>query len=786
MLAAAVLVLAVAVLVAVATAGGGGGAPVREQVLSVPGTPESDARPVSLDATLYRPAGDAPRPAVLLAHGFGGTKDSVRDQARALAREGYVVLAWSARGFGASGGLIHVDAPAYEVADGSRLLDALAARPEVLTDGAGDPRVAVVGASYGGALALMLAGTDQRVDATVPAITWNDLRQGLAPQQAVTALPAGQADVRPIDTPGVLKKGWAGVFFGSAAAAGGPALLTGSAACGRFAEDVCGAYRASAESGVPTPALLALLAANSPAVVLAQVRAPTLLLQGQTDSLFPLSEADATARALTAAGTPVKQVWFAGGHDGGNQERARLARLTREWLGRYLDRDGSAPDLRFETTAPALSVLQDSQPEAPEARVADGPLTRRSLDLSGALQVALLPPGGTPAALTSLPGVGDVLSTALGTFGARLTDLPGQDAVFDTAPLTERLQVVGSPSVTVRVRSSTGEATLFAKVYDVGVGGEQTLPRQLVAPVHLTGLADTGSDVRIALPAVVLDVPAGHTLRLSLATTDQAFATPTQARVHLVTLAGEQALSVPVLPTRPLAGSANGWIWLVAGLLVALALGAWAVARVRRRRVAAGDPSLAGVPVAFTHLGKAYAGGYRAVSDLSFRVEAGQVLGLLGPNGAGKTTTLRMLMGLILPTEGSITVFGHRVRPGSPVLSRLGSFVEGPGFLPHLSGRDNLELFWRATGRPAADAHLDAALEVAGLGDDVLRKVKTYSQGMRQRLAIAQAMLGLPDLLVLDEPTNGLDPPQIREMRDVLAGYAATGRAVIVSSHLLA
>jgi ABC-2 type transport system ATP-binding protein len=185
-------------------------------------------------------------------------------------------------------------------------------------------------------------------------------------------------------------------------------------------------------------------------------------------------------------------------------------------------------------------------------------------------------------------------------------------------------------------------------------------------------------------------------------------------------------------------------------------------------------------------LGKQYGDGFRAVSDVTFRVERGWVLGLLGPNGAGKTTTLRMLIGLIAPTEGRIEVFGHPVRAGAPVLSRVGSFVEGPGFLPHVSGLENLRLFWGATGRPAQDAHLDEALEIAGLGDDVHRRVKTYSHGMRQRLAIAQAMLGLPDLLVLDEPTNGLDPPQIREMREVLRRYADTGRTVVVSSHLLA
>jgi ABC-2 type transport system ATP-binding protein len=120
------------------------------------------------------------------------------------------------------------------------------------------------------------------------------------------------------------------------------------------------------------------------------------------------------------------------------------------------------------------------------------------------------------------------------------------------------------------------------------------------------------------------------------------------------------------------------------------------------------------------------------------------------------------------------------------VLARIGAFVEGPGFLPHLSGAENLRLYWAATGRPTEKAHVEEALEIAGLGASVHRRVGTYSQGMRQRLAIAQAMLGLPELLVLDEPTNGLDPPQIHAMREVLRAYASAGRTVVVSSHLLA
>lgn len=229
------------------------------------------------------------------------------------------------------------------------------------------------------------------------------------------------------------------------------------------------------------------------------------------------------------------------------------------------------------------------------------------------------------------------------------------------------------------------------------------------------------------------------------------------------------------------------WSWLITGGAVAvlLALGV-TLELARRRRRLRPDAALAGVPVAVSGLVKQYRGGVRAVDGVSLRVGAGQVVGLLGRNGAGKTTVLRMLVGLITPTAGTVRVFGETVVPGAPVLARVGALIEGPGFLPHLSGRDNLRLYWAAGGRPAAEAELGGALEIAGLGSAIDRPVRAYSHGMRQRLGIAQAMLGLPELLVLDEPTDGLDPPQIAEMRRVLHDYAAGGRTVLVSSHLLA
>ncbi len=366
-------------------------------------------------------------------------------------------------------------------------------------------------------------------------------------------------------------------------------------------------------------------------------------------------------------------------------------------------------------------------------------------------------------------------------------DFPGQFARFDSAPLARDLRITGSPSVTVHVTSSSADTVLFGKVYDVAADGSgQVLPAQLVTPLRIAG-AQHGKDVRITLPAVDHQVSKGHRLSLVLAATDLGYASPAAPATYTVLVRGS-GLTVPTAPdlaTGP--APVPSWVWWLpaAGAAVALAL---LLTGRRRTATPAPDPALVGVPLQISGLSKRYARSTDryAVRDLSFRVEQGQVLGLLGPNGAGKTTTLRMLMGLIAPDAGEVRVFGHAIRPGAPVLSRVGSFVEGAGFLPHLSGRANLDLYWRATGRPAEDAHADEALRIAGLGDALERAVRTYSQGMRQRLAIAQAMLGLPDLLILDEPTNGLDPPQIREMREVMIRYAVGGRTVIVSSHLLA
>jgi len=175
-----------------------------------------------------------------------------------------------------------------------------------------------------------------------------------------------------------------------------------------------------------------------------------------------------------------------------------------------------------------------------------------------------------------------------------------------------------------------------------------------------------------------------------------------------------------------------------------------------------------------------------AVDGLDLRVDTGQVMGLAGPNGAGKSVTLKILLGLVRPSAGTVRLFGEPVRPGASVLGRVGALVDGPGFVPHLSGRDNLRLAARTAGRPVDDADLEHAVAETGLGTAIDRHYRTYSHGMRYRLGLAQAMLGHPELLVLDEPTTGLDPAHILEIRRMIAGVAERGTTVLFSSHSMA
>ena len=177
-------------------------------------------------------------------------------------------------------------------------------------------------------------------------------------------------------------------------------------------------------------------------------------------------------------------------------------------------------------------------------------------------------------------------------------------------------------------------------------------------------------------------------------------------------------------------------------------------------------------------------GDLTAVSDLSFELEAGSVTGFLGPNGAGKTTTLRMLLGLARPTRGQALVFGRPFAELEQPAARVGAVLEASDLHPGRTGRDHLRVLARAAAVP--ESRVDEVLALVDLTGAAERRAGGYSLGMRQRLALAAALLGDPELLVLDEPANGLDPEGVRWLRDFLRAFAARGGTVLVSSHHLA
>ncbi len=854
----------------------------RDVRLDVVDGPKKQHR-VQIDLRLYIPA-KTPAPAVMLAHGFGGDKNSLAQPARQLAERGFTVLTYSARGFGDSTGKIALNSPAYEVTDARQILDWLARQPEVVTERAGDPLVGVAGVSYGGALSLLLAGSDDRVDAIAPMMTYNDLTQALLPNAAsVTPMASATPAHGSFAGDGVFKQAWANLLFATGtqgtphsdrqegraptsapstpatpeppvadtprlpeaprppetprppatsvppmatlvpggAEPGRPRASNGSApaTCGNFTAPICAAYTELAQTGRASPQTLELLTAASPKSVTAHIDIPTLLVQHQRDPLFGLAQADANARQIAAAGGRVKMLWYAGDEDG-IVPGPKLWDRVGDWFAYYLDEPGGPP-IANPGTAFEYQVVGDSEDdEQPRVRTVVAPhypgvhaeRTRRiSLELSGEPTRVINPPGGSSTLSpgrasgaasvertgTSASGSGDDGPDLLRTDrpgDRRSADQPGGVAVFRTEPVDEEVRITGVSQTTLSVASvpgqpSTGEAVLFARLHDVAPDGRRTPIGNSAAPMRVTGLPSDGSPVTVdvALPGAVHVLKPGHRLELTVTATNAAYTTPDEPAVHVVGLAAAEALSVPSVRGRTATDGAVPKVALVGiGAIVVLVLLAWTVAAVvRRYGGSAPDTDLLDTPLHVSDVAKTFTGDLEAVRGLSLRVERGQIVGLLGPNGAGKTTTLRMITGLVRPTSGEVRIFGHRVTAGAPALTRVGFFAEGAGLLPHLSGLDNLRSYWDATGRPVLQARFDEVLEVAGLGAAADRRVDTYAPGMKQRLGIARAMLGMPDLLVLDEPTIGLDPPQSREMRDVLRRYAATGRAVLLSSHML-
>ncbi|MET9254662.1 CocE/NonD family hydrolase [Streptomyces sp. NPDC003717] len=516
-------------------------------------------RTCAVDADLYRPAGvdDAhPAPAVLATNGFGGSKSDGGTAAigKAFASRGYVSLVYSGLGFGKSGCLVSLDDPAIDGAAASRLVDFLAGERAaddgttadyVTRDGAGDPRVGMIGGSYGGAVQLATAAVDHRVDALVPMITWHDLAYALDPDNA-TGAP---------DVPGAFKWQWSNGFY---LIGEGQPLLTPSLdpsringlACLHFVTRACDTIRTLNSGSYPadrTAALLSYARSVSPVSYLDRVKAPTLLVQGQTDSLFNLNEATATYRTLTAQGTPAKMIWQSAGHSGGltdpatgelnigagNLETSYVGRRILSWFDRYLHGDQDAD------TGPAFAYYRDwiADPQQTYATADRLPAAARELYLSGdgklvdnRAKVArgsrtytnwLIPTSHSESSLAGLIGLPDPAPY----------DTPGTHLDWTGEPLAADLDVVGAPEATLRVvspaaerdqrsRDAAGKLVLFAKVYDVAPDGSQTLVHRLVAPVRVP---DVTKPFTVTLPGIVHRYQQGHRLRFTVAASDDAY-----------------------------------------------------------------------------------------------------------------------------------------------------------------------------------------------------------------------------------------------------------------------
>jgi predicted acyl esterase len=509
---------------------------------------------------LYKPASASkadPAPAILTTNGFGGSKDDQAKTAKYYASQGYVVLSYSGLGFGGSGCKITLDDRDHDGKAGSQLVTFLGGGTAAVdgtridyvqrdakgADGKAhpsDPRVGMIGGSYGGQIQFAIAGIDPRVDTIVPYITWNDLSYSLMPNNA------GQTRGVRSDTPGVTKLGW-GLLFSTLGIVNGVTMLQTDPSrilpCPNFATRVCGALVQAGVTGAPSDAQIAFLRHASVVSFTEHIRIPTMLVQGQGDTLFNLQESVATYNSLKEQGTPVKLVWQLGGHSGpGAKGETDLTtpdstyqgRTVKDWLDHYLKGAPKAPSLDFTFFRDWATYTGDATPaygRAPSYPAVGDP---QPLYLSGT--AALVP---EPTAVKD--GAAGLLTTAAGAPTSYtetsaidqktpVSDVPGTTVRYESAPLTKDTDVVGIPSVDVRlsapVQESAGqfaapaETVLFFKLYDVAPDGTITLTHRVISPVRIPTAT---VPVHVELPGIVHRFPAGHRVVLAISGGDLAY-----------------------------------------------------------------------------------------------------------------------------------------------------------------------------------------------------------------------------------------------------------------------
>ncbi|MGN6607394.1 MAG: CocE/NonD family hydrolase [Jatrophihabitans sp.] len=525
--------------------------------------------PCDIIGDLYLPADASPThkvPAILTTNGFGGSKD---DQAGIGAyfagTQDYAVLSYSGLGFGGSGCKITLDDRDHDGRAASQLVSYLGGASGIAftdaahttpapaltvvqrdakgSDGrphANDPRVGMIGGSYGGQIQFAAAAVDPRIDTIVPQITWNDLAYSLDPNN--TAQTKGVTT----STPGAVKLNWAAGFSAEGAVQGvqqgqaDPSRLVG---CPNFADFVCPALVTGGTTGYLQPDAIAALQTASVSTYYSAVKIPVLLMQGETDTLFNLTEAIATYKALKAQGTPVQMIWQQWGHSGGPA------------AGEY---DASAPDpaTQYDTqrivnwfnhylrgssvsTGPAFAYFRDwvsytGRADAAYASSSSFPVgTAKNFYLGGSnglvglasdatagSQSFVTPPAGLPTSLDPQ----DVFGSYTGSATTNDPDAPGTAATWTTTALSAPVDVAGSPTLRLQVSAPTaaltqltgpaGQLVLFVKLQDVAPDGTVSLIRGQVAPIRVP---DVTAPFTVTLPAIVHQFAAGHQLRLDIA-----------------------------------------------------------------------------------------------------------------------------------------------------------------------------------------------------------------------------------------------------------------------------
>lgn len=551
---------------------------------------------------LYTPSSASaanPVPAILTTNGFGGSYTDQTGLAEFGASNGYAVLTYSGLGFGGSGCKITLDDPTWDGEAASQLISYLGGAPkiafldaahtqpaptvdDVILDNPAthDPRVGMIGGSYGGEIQFATADVDPRLDTIIPVITWSSLNYSLAPNNA------GLTPDGPVTspTPGAAKSTWAlgfsavGVADGLQGTQADPSRDVG---CPNFATFVCPGLAYSAAFGYPDPATAAGLAHASVASYAQHVRIPTLLIQGENDTLFNLNEAIANYRALSSEGDPVSMIWQSWGHSGSTPAPGEIdldhpdavsqyeTGRVLAWFDHYLK--GLPVD-----TGPGFAYFQDwvsytgnaspayaTSASFPPAAVTDTPfyLSGGAPGGSGSLagSAAAVTPG-MQAFVTPAAGLSSTLDSpdaVAGSLPAPVpdTNAPGTFASWTSAALTSNVDVVGVPVLHVQVSAPTaavsqlagptGDLVLFVKLYDVAPDGTASLIHGLVAPARI---ADVTRPVVITLPGIVHRFAAGHSIRLVVAGGDLNYRGGVVGAPVTISSGPGQVLELPVGP----------------------------------------------------------------------------------------------------------------------------------------------------------------------------------------------------------------------------------------------